>query len=75
MPGQPPHQMQMPPGASPPQHAVRFGPPGAIQRPPGPPGGPPGPQIGMQPQPQPRPPMPRPLFHGHDPGTKRKSIF
>jgi hypothetical protein len=65
-----PHQMQMPPGSphgTP--HSMRYGPPvGMPQRPP---------VIGMPPQqPQPpRPPMPRPLFHGHDPATKRKNYF
>lgn len=64
-----PHQMQMPPGAPAPQHAMRFA--GAMGPRPGPPQGPPQPMVM---QAQPRPAVPRPLFHGHDPGTKRKLL-
>merc|ERR1719189_876421 len=63
-----PHQMQMPPGTPP--HGMRYGPPGAMAGPPQ--QRPPGPPVAMQPQPA-RPPMPRPMFHGHDAGTKLPS--
>ena len=78
--------MQMPAGAAGPPgpHGMRFGPPapgamGQAQRPPGTPGAPGVPQGGpvpmQQAQQQPRPQqIQRPVYHGHDQGTKRKTF-